>query len=102
LVFEVFNLSDKTVTVRGFGLDCTYAASDEWHEYELARQHPARNFPVRLEPHNALDGFIETDFVADEIHERGNYKYFVEWKPHVDVAGYGVRHVEAQPEQHPS
>jgi hypothetical protein len=94
LVFEVFNTSDQPVTVRGFGLDVTMHDHAEWHEYEQARHFPPYSFPVRLEPHDALDGVIDTEAFGDELYERGVKEQFVEWRPYVDVAGYGIGNVE--------
>ncbi|MDQ3767605.1 MAG: hypothetical protein M3346_09695 [Actinomycetota bacterium] len=96
LVFEVFNHSDKPVTVKGFGLDITMQGQAEWHEHELARHHPPYNFPARLAPNDALDGYIDTDVLADEIYERGDHDYVVSWSPYVEVAGFGEKTVEAE------
>ena len=98
LVFDVFNHSDKPVTVRGFGVDITYATQDEWHEYEQARHHPPYDFPIRLAPHDGLDGSIETDALADEIAERGLDDCFVSWSPYVEVAVFGKKTVEVEKE----
>jgi hypothetical protein len=96
LVFEVFNESDKAVTVKGFGLDITLHSQDEWHDYEQARHYPPYEFPLRREPHDGLDGFIDTEALVDEIHTRGDSDYVVEWRPYVDVAGYGKHTVDLE------
>lgn len=93
---EVFNHSEKPVTVKGFGLDITMQGQAEWHEHELARHHPPYNFPARLAPNDALDGYIDTDVLADEIYERGDHDYVVSWSPYVEVAGFGEKTVEAE------
>jgi hypothetical protein len=94
LDFEVFNHSDKTVTVRGFGLEMTLHNFHEWQEWALARHHPPHKFPVRLEPHDGLDGHIDTEALIDELHFRADY--LLDWKPYVDVVGYDKLHVDIQ------
>lgn len=96
LVFEVFNHSNNPVSVKGFGLDITMRTQDEWHEYEQARHHPPYEFPVRLVPHDALDGYIDTDALAEEIDMRGQSDCVLEWRPYVEVAGYGKKVVEVE------
>jgi hypothetical protein len=87
---EVFNIGDRPVTVKGFGLDLTLTGPQEWHEYIDVRSH---QFPVRLDPHDGLDGYIDTEAVADQICVDGQSDYAVGWKAYVDVAGYGIKTV---------
>jgi hypothetical protein len=96
LIFEVFNESDKPVTINGFGLEITMQAQGEWHEYEQARHHPPHVFPVRLEPHDGLQGYIQPEAVVEDIHSRGRGDYVVDWSPYVDVLGYGKKAAEVK------
>jgi hypothetical protein len=98
LYFEIFNESEKPVTVRGFGLDIEMRGPDEWHGYQLSHQHPADTFPMRLEPNDAVDGYIDIEALRDEIHGRGESRFLVGWRPYVDVAGYGQAFSEIEPD----
>jgi hypothetical protein len=98
--FEVFNESDKPVTVLGFGLKLTMRHGGEWHEYEQARHHPPYEFPFRLEPNDGLDGFIHYESLMDELHERGDYQALVATTPYVDVMGFGERKIENPRDSH--
>lgn len=95
-VFEVFNHSEKPVTVNGFGLDLEMYLHDEWHEYEQAVTYPPVQFPRRLAPNDALEGSIDTEGLLDELHPRK--EEFRSWKPYVAVAGFGKKYVKPEKE----
>ena len=91
LQFEVFNHSDKTVRVRGFGLRLSMAGPGaDWVEYQQARQHPPIDFPVPLDPNDALEGYIDHESLGEDLHQRGLVEYVGESAPYVDVIGFGV------------
>lgn len=93
--FEVFNHSDRRVQVRHFGLEIKLHHQDDWYDYITPRRPPPQyEFPVWLEPNEALDGFVDTESIADDYYEEGTHEYFVNWKPYVDVAGFGKHYVE--------
>jgi hypothetical protein len=94
--FEVFNKSDKAVTVKGFGLHIVFEGQEDWDEFFQATVHPAPVFPVRLEPNDALDGYIHMESLGDELHGRGLLDRIVSIKPYVEIAGYGEHNVEAE------
>ena len=99
LFFEVFNESDKPVTVKGFGLEITLRTQAEWHEYDtsppFAAVHLSGSGP---QPNDGLDGHINTEWLADEIWARGESDYVVNWRPYVELAGYGVKTVDIEKE----
>ncbi len=94
LEFEVYNDSERPVTVKGFGLDVTMHAQSEWHEHEQAYRPGGQPLPIRLEPYEAIEGYIDTEALADEITERGEREYVVRWDPYLELAGHGKLIVE--------
>jgi hypothetical protein len=98
LYLEVFNNSEDPVTIRGFGLDIEMRGPDEWHDDQLTHQHPADTFPVRLEPNDAVDGYIDVEALRDEIHARRESQFVIGWRPYVEVAGYGRAFSEIEPD----
>jgi hypothetical protein len=96
LEFEVFNTTERVVTIERFGLDITMATTDEWHEFEQASAYPSRGFPLRLEPNDAIRGAIHIESLLDDIHTKPGT--LVGWEPCVDVGGYGRQTTTIQAE----
>jgi hypothetical protein len=98
LHIEVFNKSERTVTIRGFGLDIEMRGPDMWHDFQATHQYPADTFPLRLEPHDGVDGYIDVEALRDEIHARGESSFVIGWRPYVEVVGYGQAVAEIEPD----
>lgn len=95
LYFEIFNHSNRTVRVKGFGLRIAMTGPhDQWNEYIQAHQHPLINFPARLRPNDGIEGYMDHEAVGDEMHERGLFDYAGHATPYVDVVGYGEHTAE--------
>lgn len=97
LEFELFNASDNPVLVKGFGLEISIRANGDWHAYEQARTHPRRDFPVRLNSHEALDGYIDTEALVEELSDAPGR--VLDWDPYVELAGYGKQLTDIEPEE---
>jgi hypothetical protein len=89
------------VTIRGFGLDIEMRGPDVWHDFQATHQYPVDIFPLRLEPHDGVDGYIDVEALRDEIHARGESSFVIGWRPYVEVVGYGqaVAEIEPDPER---
>jgi hypothetical protein len=98
LAFEVYNQSDHPVTIKGFGLEVELLTSgNRWTDREFARAISPLSFPVRLAPHDALTGYVDTEYLGDRLYSEGHEQLASE--PFVDVAGFGVRTTEVLNEQ---
>lgn len=95
--FEVFNTSDHPVTVRAFGLEFTMYTTDEWHEQELASRLPSVDFPLRLEPRDGVQGWIDVEALSEDMAVKRDY--IVAWHPFVDVPGHGKRIVDIKEDE---
>jgi hypothetical protein len=90
LAFEVFNVTDQSVTVKGFGLEISMSHDQgTWHEDEHARRRPPLAFPIRLDAHDGVEGYIDTEEVSETLHDRGEGDFVVGWRLYVDLIGYG-------------
>lgn len=98
LHFEVFNESERTVILRGFGLDIEMRGPAVWHDYQFTHQYPADAFPLRLKPHEGVDGYIDIEALRDEIYARGESSFLIGWSPYVEVVGHGQAVAEIEPD----
>jgi hypothetical protein len=98
LYFQVFNLSDKPVRIKGFGLKLLMSSRNgEWSETEQARSHPPVELPARLEPNDGLEGYLDSESLGDRLHEEGLSKALVDSHPYVEVVGFGQRTAKIVP-----
>lgn len=91
---EVFNHSEKPVTVKGFGLDLTMHHQAEWHRYEYPIGYSHSSFPSRVEPNDGLDGYIDTEALADQIYLDGEKDDWIETHAYVDLIGFGMKKID--------
>lgn len=94
LWFEIFNQSDHPVTVKAFGLDLTLQQQDEWHQQELARLDQGRQFPVRLDPHDGVEGGVSLTILYED--ETVPWDYVAAKDAFVEVVGFGRQVLEVQ------
>lgn len=94
---EVFNHSDRPVSIKGFGLEVRLRQQASWTEdVRVRKAPPSFEWPVRLEPHDAIEGFIDTEGVAEDYATEGTREFVEETKPFVEVAGFGRLYVEPE------
>lgn len=100
VILEVFNHSNKPVSVKGFGFKITMQDHhQEWPDYELARHFPPHEFPIRLAPNDGLEGYIQAEALAEDLYERGEADFVQgNWVPYVEVIGYGEMTGKIEPQ----
>lgn len=91
---EIYNESDKPVTVKGFGLDLTMAGPAEWHRYRNVVSRQPISFPMRLEAYDGIEGYIDAEGLADEIWSEGQDQNWKATHAYVDLIGHGKRTID--------
>jgi hypothetical protein len=91
---EVFNHSDKPVTVNGFGLDLTLQGQAEYHRYEHPIGYSFSSFPIRVPPNDGLDGYIDAEALSDQVFLDGEADNWIKTEAYVDLIGFGMKKID--------